>query len=64
MPAKKRTKASGGVCKEPSKLKLGELKEELGNLGLDITGKKAELVARLEEALKGEEGKKSTGNLN
>ena len=39
--------AAGG-CKA---LKVAELKEELGARGLSTTGKKDELVARLEEAL-------------
>ena len=40
----------------PSSLKVAELKELLKARGLAVNGKKAELVARLEEALKAEEG--------
>ncbi len=36
---------------EPSKMKVAELKEELTKRGLEISGKKADLLARLEEAL-------------
>ena len=36
---------------EIPKLKVAELKAELGTLGLLTTGKKAELAARLSEAL-------------
>lgn len=62
MPAKKRTRAnpsggSGGSSLEPSKMKVGDLREELEKRGLETSGKKAELVARLEDALKGESGK-------
>lgn len=47
------TPEAAGSTLEPSKMKVGELKGELEKLGLEITGKKAELVARLEDALKG-----------
>ena len=36
---------------DPKKLKVPELKAELAKLGLPQTGKKDELLARLEEAL-------------
>lgn len=36
---------------EPSKMKVAELKEELTKRGLDTSGKKADLVARLEKDL-------------
>ena len=36
---------------EPSKMKVAELKEELTKRGLEISGKKADLMARLEEAM-------------
>lgn len=56
MPPKKRsqpqTATNGGdTSVVPSKMKIGELKEELEKRGLDTAGKKAELVARLEDAL-------------
>ena len=58
MPPKKRSNpasaAGSGPQVDPSKLKVQELREELENRGLETEGKKAELVARLEEALKGE----------
>ena len=39
--------------KEPSKMTVAELRKELQARGLDTSGKKAELIPRLEEALKG-----------
>lgn len=36
---------------DPAKLKVAELKEELEKRGLDSTGKKADLVSRLEDAI-------------
>lgn len=36
---------------DPAKMKVAELKEELEKRGLDSTGKKADLVSRLEDAL-------------
>ncbi len=47
----------GGSQIEPAKLKVVELRTELENRGLETEGKKAELVARLEDALKAESGK-------
>ena len=38
--------------KEPAKMTVAELRKELSARGLDASGKKAELVPRLEEALK------------
>ena len=46
--------------KEPAKMTVAELRKELQTRGLDTNGKKAELVARLEEALKGS-GEDNTG---
>ena len=40
---------------DPTKLKVSELKSELGQRGLDTSGKKAELVERLQEAIEGGE---------
>lgn len=53
MPPKKR-QAVATASIDPSKLKVAELKEELEKRGLDSSGKKAELVSRLEDALSGE----------
>ena len=55
MPGKKRANpaAASGSSLEPAKMKVGELKDELEKRGLDTTGKKAELVSRLEDAMKG-----------
>ena len=39
--------------KEPAKMTVAELRKELQARGLDTSGKKAELIPRLEEALKG-----------
>ena len=39
---------------EPKKLKVAELREELRERGLDTKGNKAQLVKRLEKALKAE----------
>lgn len=39
--------------KEPAKMIVAELRKELQVRGLDTSGRKAELVPRLEEALKG-----------
>lgn len=51
MPPKKRATPPGSGV-EPSKMKVGDLKEELEKLGLETLGKKADLVSRLEDALK------------
>ena len=63
MPGRKRKqldeeKESSDVAKkqdgkEPVKMTVAELRKELQARGLDATGKKADLVSRLEEALKG-----------
>ena len=44
---------AGSASLEPSKMKVTELKEELEKRGLETSGKKAELVKRLEDALNG-----------
>lgn len=41
---------------EPKKLKVAELREELKNRGLETKGNKAQLVKRLEKAIKKEDG--------
>jgi len=63
MPGRKRKQIddeAGDVAKkqeakEPVKMTVAELRKELQTRGLDTSGKKAELVPRLEEALKGTE---------
>ena len=42
--------AASAPAKEPGKMTVAELKKELQDRGLDTSGKKAELVARLEGA--------------
>ncbi len=57
MPPKKRTGPptdTEGNSLELSKMKVSDLKEELEKRSLQTTGKKPELVARLESALKGD----------
>ena len=44
---------SAATALDPSKMKVAELRAELEDRGLDTSGKKAELVARLEAALGG-----------
>ena len=53
MPKRKRKVADTQSDIEPPKLKVAELKEELEKRGLDSSGKKVELVARLEDAIQG-----------
>ena len=43
---------------KPSSMKVAQLKEELTKRGLDATGKKAELVSRLESATAGSSASK------
>lgn len=54
MPPKKRSNQSGtgSTAVEPSKMKMGDLRDELERLGLETAGKKADLVSRLEDSLK------------
>ena len=58
MPPKKRSSpaSASDTSLEPSKMKVSGLREELEKRGLETTGKKAELVKRLEDALKSGEG--------
>ena len=62
MPARKRRQVTEEECtedanketaKEPAKMTVAELRKELQARSLDTTGKKAELVSRLEDAMKG-----------
>lgn len=60
MPAKRRRKQQQGEEQEdkpeelvPSKLTVKQLRDELESRGLDATGKKADLVQRLQENLDG-----------
>jgi len=49
---------------DPSKLKVTELKDELKKRGLDTKGVKAQLVKRLEQALRNTLGDPEDGILN
>ena len=54
MPRKRQAKSEEGLTEvqiNPAALTVAQLKVELGNRGLDTTGKKADLVQRLQEAL-------------
>ena len=53
MPPRKRKEPQSSTSTDvvPAKMKVTELRQELESRGLDSTGKKAELVARLEAAL-------------
>jgi len=61
MPARKRkqptedesTDDATKTAKEPAKMTVTELRKELQARSLGTTGKKAELVSRLEDAMKG-----------
>ena len=54
MPPKKRANPPAPADNDlnPSAMKVAELKEELEKRGLETNGRKAELLARLEDALK------------
>ena len=51
-PPSKKVKVEAAASVNYSKMKVGELKKECESLGLDTSGKKGELVARLEGANK------------
>jgi len=61
MPGRKRKQedttdsgaATSAPAKEPAKMTVAELKKELQDRGLDTSGKKVELVARLKGATSG-----------
>lgn len=48
---------------QPKKLKVAELREELKSRGINANGNKAQLVKRLEKALKQEAGELNEGIL-
>ena len=54
------TKQDAPAEKPPAKMTVAELKKELQDRGLDTSGKKAELVARLEGAKTSSKGAVST----
>ena len=54
------TKQDEPAKKPAAKMTVAELKKELQDLGLDTTGKKAELLARLEGAKTSQKGADST----